>query len=270
MKTLGPRGASLIAELNERRTPIFSIQDAAEITGLAYDSARRLIGKLADRGLITRLKPGLFNLVPFERGHDTEHVSNPYLIARSLARTRDYFISHGSAFELHRMVTQPQLTIFASSTRRVEPQNVHGYEFRFIKINPDRLFGITDHWLSPEESVRISDLERTLIDGLDLPHYVGGVAEVAKGMWMRRRDLNVPRVIDYALKLDVGAVIRRLGYLLELYDLADRQRLEALRIALTPTFQRLDPLLPNEGPMLSRWKIRLNVEPDELRAIRST
>lgn len=269
-KTLGRRAAGLIAELNEQRKPIFSVHDVVQITALAPDSARRLIGKLAARGVVTRLKPGLFNLVPFERGHDTEHVSNPYLIARALANDRPYFISHGSARELHRMVTQPQLSIFVSSTVRVPPQNIRGYGFRFIKIQEDRLFGIADFWITPDEAVKISDPERTIMDGLELPQYAGGVGDVAKGMWMKRDTLNIPRLIDYALELNVGAVIRRLGYLLELYGMADRQRLEALRIRLTPTFQRLDPLLPNEGAMLSRWRIRLNVDPDELKAIRST
>lgn len=269
-KTLGKRAARLVAELNEQRKPIFSVQDVAKITGLEANSARRLIGKLADRGIVTRLKPGLFNLVPFERGHDTEHVSNPYLIARALIEGLPYFISHGSALELHRMVTQPQLCIFASSTVRRASETIRGYEFRFIKVREDQLFGITDFWITPDEAIKISDPERTIVDSLEQPQFAGGVADVAKGMWMKRDSLNIPRLIDYALRLDVGAVIRRLGYLLELYGMADHQRLEALRIRLTPTFQRLDPLLPNEGRMLSRWRIRLNVTPDELAAIRST
>jgi predicted transcriptional regulator of viral defense system len=269
-KTLGNRTAQLVAELNERRQPIFSIKEVIDITGLAPASARSLIAGAEARGVVTRLKPGLFNLVPFERGHDTEHVSDPSLIARRLVGDAPYFISHGSALELHRMVTQPQLSTIVSCTKRLRPQIIHGYEFRFIQIRADRLFGITDFWVTPEDKVRISDPERTIVDGLDLPQYVGGVSEIAKGLWMKRDTLDVPRLIDYALRLDVGAVIRRLGYLLELYGMADRQRLEALRIKLTPTYQRLDPLLPNEGPMLSRWRIRLNLEPDELEAVRSS
>src|SRR3546814_7508758 len=42
-------------------------------------------------------------------------VSDPYLIARTLVGDADYFISHGSALELHRMVTQPQLAIIVRS-----------------------------------------------------------------------------------------------------------------------------------------------------------
>lgn len=270
LKTLGPRAAQLIVELNERRQPIFSLADVTEITGLSPSSARSLVANTEARGIVTRLKPGLYNLVPFERGRDTEHVSDPYLIARTLVGDAPYFISHGSALELHRMVTQPQLAIVVSCTKRLRPQHIHGYEFRFVDVKLKDFFGLAEFWITSQEQVRVSDPERTLIDGLNHPQYVGGVTEVAKGLWMKRDTLRVELMIDYALRLGVGAVIRRLGYLLEFYGLADAAALEPLRARLTPTYQRLDPLFPNEGRMLARWRIRLNVEPDELDIIRSS
>jgi predicted transcriptional regulator of viral defense system len=59
-----------------------------------------------------------------------------------------------------------------------------------------------------------------------------------------------------------------LGYLLEHYGLADALMLEPLRNLLTPTYQRLDPLLPAEGAFLSRWRLQLNVTPEELDTVR--
>jgi hypothetical protein len=111
--------------------------------------------------------------------------------------------------------------------------------------------------------VMISDMERTIIDGLRHPAFAGGVTEVAKGLWMKRDVLQVERLVDYARRLGVGAVVRRLGYLLEHYDLADTSVLEPLRGMLTATYQRLDPLLPAEGAFLSRWRLQLNVTPEE-------
>ena len=269
-KTLGPRAAQLVVELNERRKTIFSLEDVTEITGLSLPSARSLVANTEARGIVTRLKPGLYNLVPFERGRDTEHVSDPYLIAKSLVGDTPYFISHGSALELHRMVTQPQLAITASVAKRLRPQRLHGYEFQFIHVKQANFFGLMNHWITHEEQVRVSDPERTIIDGLNHPQYVGGITEVAKGLWMKRDTLHIPRLVEYAVRLDVGAVIRRLGYLLEFYSLAESPALEPLRAKLTSTYQRLDPLFPAEGRMLARWRIRINLEPDELDAIRSS
>lgn len=217
---------------------------------------------------MTRLKPGLYNLVPFELGRATEHIDSPYLIARELAGPAPYFLSHGTALELHRMVTQPNFTIYVSCTRRVRPQKVGGYEFRFIHITEALQFGVMKHWIDKERFVMISDMERTIIDGLRHPGFVGGVSEVAKGLWMKRDALKTERLVDYALQLDVGAVVRRLGFLLEHYGLADASELEPLRAKLTATYQRLDPLLPAEGAFLSRWRLQLNIAPEELDAVR--
>ena len=267
-KTLGPRAAQLFTELNELRRTTFTLADVGSITSLSASASRNLVHKAQLRGLVTRLKPGLYNLVPFELGRTTEHVDSPYLIARELAGTTHYFLSHGTALELHRMVTQPNFTVYVSCTRRVSPHLFAGYDFRFVHITENQEFGVMKHWIDKERFVMISDMERTIIDGLRHPAFVGGITEVAKGLWMKREVLKVERLVDYALRLDVGAVVRRLGYLLEHYGLADATVLEPLRSMLTATYQRLDPLLPAEGAFLSRWRLQLNVTPEELDAVR--
>jgi predicted transcriptional regulator of viral defense system len=267
-KTLGPRAAQLFTELNELRRSTFTLADVRSITGLSASAARNLVHKAQQRGLVTRLKPGLYNLVPFELGRATEHIGSPYLIARELAGTASYFLSHGTAFELHRMVTQPNFTIYASCTRRVRPQTVGGYDFRFIHITAEQMFGVVKHWIDGEHFVMISDMERTIIDGLRHPAYAGGITEVAKGLWMKRDVLKAERLVNYAQRLGVGAVVRRLGYLLEHYNLVDTSMLDSLRGMVTATYQRLDPLLSAEGAFLSRWRLQLNVTSEELDAVR--
>ena len=267
-KTLGPRSAQLITELNERHRSTFTLADVGSITGLSTVAASNLVHKAQQRGLVTRLKPGLFNLVPFELGRATEFVDSPYLIAQELAGKGFYCLSHGTAFELHRMVTQPSFTIYVSSTHRIRPQKVGGYNFQFIHITAAQAFGVTKHWIDKERFVMISDLERTIIDGLRHPAWAGGIPEVAKGLWMKRDALKAPLLAEYALRLGVGSVVRRLGFLLELYKLADASVLESLHSTLTNTYQRLDPTLPPEGSFLSRWRLQLNVTPEELDAVR--
>ncbi len=102
------------------------------------------------------------------------------------------------------------------------------------------------------------------------PAYCGGITEIAKGLWMRREDVKPGRLIDYALRLGVGAVVRRLGYLLDSYRLAAPGELDRLRRSLSATYAVLDPLLPVEGPFVSRWRLRVNVAPRELEAVRRT
>lgn len=269
-KTLGPLSARLVALLHERGRPLFNHADVHAVTGLSAKSARGLMTGLVDRGVAMRLKPGLFILVPFELGLTREYMGNPYVVARELADTPDYFVSHASAMDLHQMVTQPQLGVFVTSSKATRPRAVLGTEFRFVRCKPEDVFGTTELWVTKTERVRVSDLERTVIDGLKQPEHCGGFTEVAKGYWMRRDAMSSATLVDYALRLEVGAVIRRLGYLLETLGEAPQSEIDRLRRGLTATYVPLDPVMPAEGPYQARWRLRLNVDADELRALVST
>ena len=266
-KTLGSRSSTLWVELNERGHTTFSLRDVEEITGLRGSSARTLIHKAERRGLITRLRSGLYTLVPFELGRATEYVGDPYVIAREMCAGRSYFLSHATAMELHRMVTQPQFTIYVSSTLRTPPRSIHGHEYRFLTLKPADFFGLTQVWVTKQQSVTVSDNERTLLDALRQPQYAGGIPEVAKALWISRHGVKIPRLLDYAQHFPSGALRRRLGFLLELYQMASAAQLEPLRSKLTSTYDRLDPTLPKSGSFHSRWRLQLNVGIDELQAI---
>lgn len=267
LKTLGPHLAFLVAELYERQKTIFSNQDVEAITGLSPNSARGLANRLVARGLATRLKPGLFILVPAELGHERDYLGNPYVVAAEIVGGKDYFISHSSAMDIHRMVTQPQFVVYATTTQSVRPHSVLGTEFRFVRCKLEHFFGANDHWATKTRKIRVSDLERTVIDGLRQSEYCGGFSEVAKGFWMRQQDMDVKKLVEYALMLDIGALYRRLGYLLELFETKETDQLELLRKKLTASYVLLDPMLPAEGKFIARWRLRLNVSPEEIKAI---
>jgi predicted transcriptional regulator of viral defense system len=264
LKTLGPQAARLVAELHERGKTLFTHADVEKITSLRPKSARNFTASLVHRGVASRLKPGLFILVPFELGHKRDYLGNPYVVARELVGSPDYYVSHSSAMDIHQMLTQPQLVVYATSAQAIRPRVVLGAEFRFVRCKPEHLFGSVEHWVTKTEKVRVSDLERTIVDGLRHSEYCGGFTEVSKGFWMRRDDIDCSRLVDYALRLDVGAVIRRLGFLLETFEIDAPRELERLQGNLTATYAILDPLLPNEGKFMARWRLRLNVDPDEI------
>jgi predicted transcriptional regulator of viral defense system len=269
-KTLGPQSALLVTTLHERSRPIFTLADAEDITGLKAASARTLVHKLVGRGVATRLRPGVFQLVPPELGHESQYLGNPYVVARELMGGKPYYVSHASAMDIHNMVTQPQLVVCVTSPKPMRGRSVLGTEFRFIRCKPKDFFGTIDHWVNKQEKVTVSDLERTVLDGLRQPEYCGGVTEVAKGLWIRRTDMDVGRLAEYAIRLGVGAVMHRLGFLMELYELGTAADRERLRESAGGTYSLLDPVLPSQGKHTARWHLRLNVDPDEFRAVIGT
>jgi predicted transcriptional regulator of viral defense system len=274
LKTLGPVSARLIVTLYSQNRAIFHFHEAENILG-GRASASKVLWQLIKNGVVTRLKSGLFQIVPYQLGFERDYLGNPYLVARELALghkglNMDYYLSHGSAFDLHNMVTQPQLVIYISTPKMVRSHVIQGTEFRFVRCKPQDLFGVTEMWLDKNEKIRVSDLERTLIDGLKQPIYCGGFTEVAKAFFIKHQSIDPKKIIDYAIMLDVGAVIRRLGYLMELYQIGSQIHWDFLKTKLTATYQVLDPELPANGPFLAKWRLNLNIPEEELLIIRGT
>jgi len=267
LKTLGPQAADLVTALHEENKLLFRLKDIQRILNLDDMTARNFARKLTSRGIVTRLKPGLFILVPFELGKEREYTGNPLIVARELVNGGDYYLSHGTAMEIHRMVTQPQLVVHITTLQKHRPIHIMGTEFRFIPCKKESFFGLANHWVTKQEKVTISDLERTIVDGLRQPEYCGGITEVAKGIWMRRQDIRVGSLIGYAIRINIGAVIRRLGYILELYGIGTQEDRLILLDHITSTYVKLDPILPAEGKFIRKWRLQLNVSPNELLSV---
>lgn len=266
-KTLGTPSARLVVGLYDREREIFSLDDVCEILGLSSATARSLVRDLVNRGIATRLKPGLFQLVPMHLGSERFFLGNPYVVAEQLADAQNYYISHASAMDIHQMVTQPQFVVFVSMLKSRRSLMVHGTEYRFVRVQQKHFFGTKQHWIDKQHKVVVSDLEKTVIDGLKQPEYCGGLTEVAKGFWMRQSDMKVDILVKYALELGIHAVTKRLGYLLELYNCAEPNTMAQLQSQVARPYSLLDPAFPNEGEHSARWKLRLNVDPNELLSV---
>jgi predicted transcriptional regulator of viral defense system len=67
-KTVGRQMATLLARLHDQSQTTFTLADSQKITGLSPKLASSLLHKAARRGLVSRLKPGVFVIVPSELG----------------------------------------------------------------------------------------------------------------------------------------------------------------------------------------------------------
>jgi predicted transcriptional regulator of viral defense system len=257
LKTMGPRSAQLITGLYERQQQVFTLRDVCEITGLRPQSARTLVHKAQRRGLLTGLRPGLYNLVPFELGRAEQYVCSPFELLGEVLGDIPYFLSHATAFAMHGMHPRLSEQIYVSTTHRIGPRLVAGHEFRFVTVPRSKYFGVTrhsvthNHWqpygAARPHQIMISDFERTILDGLRQPQYVGGVLQVANVLRVSKGILNVERLLDYAARVNVRAVQSRVGFLLAHYGLADEALLKPLRWRQQYGNDRLDVSHPERG-----------------------
>ena len=266
-RTLGATGARLLSTLAESNRLVVSATDAQEILGGSYDAALQTLMRLDHAGWLVRLTAGRYAIVPLSSGDVPAPQINRYVIARELPHDTPYYISHDSAMDIHNMLTRPVVSVIVTTPRRLASRDILDVPYRFVYASPSALWGCDPVWVTPYEQVIVSDLERTILDGLARPDLCAGVSQVATGLWMRRDDLDWDRLTEYAQRLGIRAVAQRLGYLLELYGLGTPASIHTLQGLVGIAYARLDPLLHDEGSYLARWRLRLNLDRETLYSI---
>ncbi len=269
-RTLGKAEAKFLADLASADKTIFTTDDARSVTGSSTSAVDLMIARLTRKKWLIRLNRGTYLIVPLSAGEKAEYSESWFIVARALIEPADYYLSHFSALDIHEMTTNPVLTVYISTpVRRIE-KRIAGATYRFISVRPQNMWGSAETWVTSSQRVRVSDLERTIIDCLDRPDLCGGVVEVANGLWAKRDVVDFERLAAYAERLGRKSVIKRLGFLLGVFELGTPELTGALMEALSPSYALLDPTLPDEGHYLRKWRVRVNLNPEELRAAVTT
>ena len=80
---------------------------------------------------------------------------------------------------------------------------------------------------------------------------------------MAKEKIDYEKLFDYCVKFGSQAVIKRLGFLLETYDLG-KPIVEKLQSIKSDTYIPLDTEIPETGKSISRWRIRQNIDTETL------
>lgn len=265
-KTLGPIGADLLLRLSAEGKSIFTLTEAQDVLKGSYAATAALLGQLVRKRWLVRLVGGKYAIVPLEAGLEGIAMANRFVIAREVLSPLSYYVSHYSAMELHEMTTQPVSVVYVTVSRQRASQTIATVKYRFVYANPRFFWGFEPMWVTPQEQVQVSNLEKTILDCAAQQHLCGGIAELAKGLWLRKDTLDEGRLVEHAQRLDHKAAVKRVGFLLETYEMGQPETLVALQTLVNERYAPLDPTLPAEGPYRARWRLRVNVDPEELRA----
>ena len=178
-KTIGNTSAILLTELHQKGWDFFDLQQVSTILSDNNAAAiRRLLSDMVRRGLLMRLRDGIYHIVPYDRD-PTTYFPDWNLAAHYLAGKTPYYIGYYSALVLHDLTTQPSLVeqVVVSKPIRPNEQIVNGVTFRFILHNEQHFFGTTQKWIQGVYKINCADLEKTWIDCAFKPDYAGGIIE---------------------------------------------------------------------------------------------
>ncbi|MBU7570237.1 MAG: transcriptional regulator [Flavobacterium sp.] len=229
-------------------------------------TVRELLSNMTKRGLLMRLKNGVYYIIPYEQNAET-FMPDWHLIAEHLVNDARHYIGYYSALQIHNLITQPSLKEQIVVSKQIRPSEIKIKEvlFQFIYHNDKHFFGSKKIWIDSFHKVLCSDLEKTFIDCLFKPDYAGGIVEVARAIYASKDKIKYDTLLEYAKKFDSQAVIKRLGFLLEILDI-NTPIIKELQQMKTASYVVLDTELPKTGKRISRWSIQQNLETETIKS----
>lgn len=265
-KNISNRSARLLSYLMERDKECFDLKDASEaLPHTSYSALKELLSAMTKRGLLMRVKRGTYFIIPYEED-PTSYIPNWHLLAEALVKNEPHYIAYYSALQIHELITQASLLEQVVVAKQVTPsaRTIKGVRFQFIYHKPDRFFGWKKKWIDPYHRVHCSDLEKTFVDCLLAPAKGGGIVEIAKALAQAKDRIDHDKFLNYIRRIGSQAVIKRAGFLLEVFGLHTPDMISELRSMMTPSSVLLDPELPPKGKWVGRWHILQNLDMDTL------
>ena len=168
------------------------------------------------KGHLLRVRRGLYAVVP--PGSDPEtYPVNPYLLAAKLAD--DAVLAYHTALAFHGKAHSVSEWYYFKSKRSVRPMTFRTYRFESVLFpktlrNKGREFFAVKTMERSGLDIRVTSLERTLVDVLDRPKLAGGWEEI----WRSLESIEyfkLDLVIEYALLLGNATTTSKVGYYLD-------------------------------------------------------
>jgi len=266
-KHISTQSNELLTYFNSMDKKCFDYTQAQKALPESKPSAiRELLSDMTKRGLLMRLKEGVYNIIPYEANAET-FMPDWHLIAEHLVNDAKHYIGYYSALQIHNLITQPSLKEQIVVSKQIRPSeiSIKNVPFQFIYHNEKHFFGAKKMWIDSFNKVLCSDMEKTFIDCLFKPDYAGGIVEVAKAIYTSKGKIKYETLLDYIKKFDSQAVIKRLGFLLETLDIKNNI-IDKLQKLKTASYVVLDTELPKTGKRISRWSIQQNLETETIKS----
>ncbi|MEX2516759.1 MAG: type IV toxin-antitoxin system AbiEi family antitoxin domain-containing protein [Gammaproteobacteria bacterium] len=232
-----------------------TVTDAADILNLPRDAAAKLLARWAKGGWLSRVRRGLYVPVPLEARTADTPLEDPWPVAARLFAP--CYIGGWSAAEYWDLTEQIFRTVLVVTTQRPRERQlrIKGTDFLLRSVYPRALFGLKGVWRGSVK-VDVSDPTRTVLDMLSDPSLGGGLRPMTDMfcayLASDKRDLVL--LLEYGDRLGNGAVFKRLGFLLELYEPDEKELIAQCRSRLTTGYAYLDNAL-SCGSLITRWRL---------------
>lgn len=218
-----------------------------------------LLAYHVNKGHLLRVRRGLYAVVP-EGINPKRHQVDPYLLGAHM--TEDAVLAYHSALQFHGKAYSMHYRFPYLSRHSRRSFGFQGLEFtaalfpKTLKTNNSELFGV-ETYNHIGGKVRVTNLERTMVDVLMRPDLCGGWEEV----WRCLESVeyfNLTQVIDYVLMTRSATAVAKVGFFLEQHRntlMVEEAQLDLLRKHIPNQPCYLDRSRREPGKLVNSWQL---------------
>ena len=264
-RTLSQNEAKVVLDLHWRGQKTVTLAEIRQALGASDSYARYLAHRLVKKGWLERLRPGLYQIVPPDRGR--EGVPDLHPLTAGAALVSPYFFSFGTACTHHGLTEQAFAEVYLACLAHRRPEVVRGKRYVFVTL-PERLFFGFKETRVLGQPVQMATLERALLDAIARPRYAGGIGEVSRIAARAGSRVSWEQLLELAERWHESAPVQRLGYWLNLHQAPMppeiRERLIGLTRAKSKVMLGPRRRWGTSGKLVSPWNVLENVPRDIL------
>ena len=264
-RTLSKREAEVVLDLEWRNEKTVTLAALREALGGSETYARKFAHGLVKKGWLERLRPGLFLLVPADRGREGVADTNPLVAGAALVVP--YFYSFGTACTHHGLTEQAFDEVYLACQEQRRHETIRDKRYVFIHVPTERFFGFSDTAVLGHP-VQMATVERALLDAIDRPRHAGGIGEVSRIAARAAGKVSWDGLLELVRRWGSSALVQRLGYFLDLHAVELPDHVRAALLALVHPQSKIQLASRRQwgttGKLVRPWNVLENVPRDVL------
>lgn len=264
-RTLSQNEAKIVLDLEWRNRKTVTLAELRDALGASENYARKFAHGLVKKGWFERLRPGLFQLVPADRGREGVADTNP--LAAGAVLVSPYFYSFGTACTHHGFTEQVFSEVYLACQERRRPETIRDKRYVFVYV-PQRLFFGFEGVTILGHDVKMATAERAVLDAVDRPRYAGGIGEVSRVVARAAGKVSWDVLLGLARRWGSSALVQRLGYFIDLHRVNVPNRVQAAFLDLVHPQSKIQlgsrRKWGTTGKLVRPWNVVENVPRDVL------
>lgn len=229
---------TFLQTVQQLQLPVLQLPDVARIIGKSREYAGLYIHRLTKKGIIHEVERGKYTLL-----------TDPFEIASHIVFPS--YLSFLSAYSIYGLTTQIPINVQTVALKPRKPLSADHTTINFITFKKENIFGYSQQPFR-DSTIFIADKEKAIVDSLYLPEHCP-ISETMEAI--ATGDLDIQKLVEYALRMDSIVTLKRLGYLLETRGI---DVYDSFQEKLNVRYDLLNPFLKRSALNSTRWKLNIN------------